>query len=93
MPAAAVVGDTTNHGGTIVGPGVPTVMIGGKPAAVMGDNHVCTLPPNTHQPTASAFPKGSSTVMIGGKAALRAGDTCICGASSAVGIPTVEIGG
>ncbi len=93
MPAAAVVGDTTNHGGTIVGPGISTVMIGGKPAAVMGDNHVCSLPPNSHQPTSSPFAKGSGTVMIGGKPALRAGDTCACGASSAVGIPTVMIGG
>ncbi len=37
MPAAACVGDTTSHGGTITGPGVATVMIGGKPAAVLGD--------------------------------------------------------
>lgn len=93
MPAAAVVGDTTNHGGTIVGPGVATVMIGGKPAAVVGDNHVCSLPPNSHQPTSSPFPKGSATVTIGGKPALRTGDTCACGASSAAGIPTVMIGG
>jgi uncharacterized Zn-binding protein involved in type VI secretion len=93
MPAAAVVGDTTNHGGTIVGPGVATVMIGGKPAAVVGDNHVCSLPPNSHQPTSSPHTKGSGTVMIGGKPALRVGDACACGASSAVGIPTVMIGG
>ncbi|HVD96931.1 MAG TPA: PAAR domain-containing protein [Cytophagaceae bacterium] len=93
MPAAAVVGDTTNHGGTIVGPGVATVMIGGKPAAVAGDNHVCSLPPNSHQPTSSPFPKGSGTVMIGGKPAVRVGDSCACGASSAVGIVTVMIGG
>ncbi|MCA1760070.1 MAG: PAAR domain-containing protein, partial [Bacteroidales bacterium] len=51
MPPAARVTDTTTHGGVIVGPGEPTILIGGMPAAVMGDNHVCALPPNVHQPT------------------------------------------
>lgn len=92
MPAAARVGDTTNHGGTVTGPGVATVMIGGMPAAVMGDMHVCVLPPNVHQPTSSPFVLGSVTVLIGGKPALRAGDVCGCGASVAVGCPTVLIG-
>lgn len=92
MPAAARVGDVTNHGGTIVGPGEATVLIGGMPAAVAGDNHVCSLPPNVHQPTSSPFPMGSTTVLIGGKPALRVGDSCICGASAAVGAPTVTIG-
>lgn len=92
MPAAACVGDLSNHGGTITGPGVSTVLVGGKPAAVAGDMHACTLPPNSHQPTVSPFPLGSSTVMIGGRPALRVGDTCLCGASAAVGSPTVLIG-
>lgn len=91
MPAAARVGDTSNHGGTITGPGVNTVLLGGKPAAVAGDMHICSLPPNGHQPTASAFPMGSSTVMIGGRPALRTTDVCICGAMAAVGEPTVII--
>jgi len=92
MPAAARVTDTTNHGGIIVGPGVSTVMIGGMPAAVAGDTHICSLPPTGHQPTSSPFSAGSTTVMIGGKQALRVGDTCGCGASAAVGCPTVIIG-
>lgn len=92
MPAAACVGDLSNHGGTITGPGVSTVLVGGKPAAVAGDMHACALPPNSHQPTVSPFPLGSSTVMIGGRPALRVGDTCLCGASAAVGSPTVMIG-
>lgn len=92
MPAAARVTDTTNHGGIIVGPGISTVLIGGMPAAVAGDTHVCSLPPNGHQPTSSTFSMGSTTVNIGGKGALRAGDTCACGASAAVGCPTVIIG-
>jgi uncharacterized Zn-binding protein involved in type VI secretion len=92
MPAAARVADTTTHGGTIVGPGVATVLIGGMPAAVATDQHVCSLPPNAHQPTASPFPSGSGTVMIGGMPALRTSDTCLCGAGAAVGEPTVLIG-
>jgi uncharacterized Zn-binding protein involved in type VI secretion len=92
MAAAARVGDTTNHGGTIIGPGAPTVMIGGMPAAVAGDSHVCPLPPNSHQPTVSVFPAGSATVLIAGMPALRTTDACICGAMAAVGEPTVLIG-
>lgn len=91
MPSAARVGDTTNHGGTIVGPGVSNVLIGGQPAAVVGDTHVCSLPPNGHQPTASVFPSGSTTVTISGRPALRTTDACICGAMAAVGAPTVTI--
>ena len=92
MPAAVRVTDTTNHGGTVIGPGVATVLIGGMPASVLGDNHICSLPPNAHQPTASPFIQGSSTVMIGGIPAVRVGDTCVCGASAVVGEPTVIIG-
>jgi uncharacterized Zn-binding protein involved in type VI secretion len=91
MSAAARVGDTTNHGGTIVGPGVATVLIGGQPATVVGDLHVCSLPPTGHQPTVSPFPSGSSSVMVAGRPAIRTTDTCICGAMAAVGEPTVII--
>lgn len=93
MPAAAKVADTTTHGGTIIGPGEATVLIGGMPAAVAGDMHVCVIPPPTagpHPPT--PFSAGSTTVLIGGKPAIRTGDTCGCGATSAIGEPTVLIG-
>lgn len=92
MPAAARILDVTTHGGTIVGPGVPNVLIAGMPAAVALDNHVCPIPPPAHAPTTSPFPIGSMTVFIGGKQALRVGDTCLCGAGAAVGAPTVQIG-
>lgn len=92
MPAAARFGDVTTHGGTIVGPGVPTVLIGGAFAAVVGDTHVCVIPPPSHVPTVSAFPLGSTTVLIGGVPALRVGDVCLCGASAAIGASTVIIG-
>jgi uncharacterized Zn-binding protein involved in type VI secretion len=93
MSAAARIGDQTNHGGTITGPGAGNVLIGSKPAAVAGDIHICSLPPSGHQPTASAFPMGSATVFIAGKPAIRTTDICICGAMALIGEPTVMIGG
>lgn len=91
MASATRVGDPSTHGGAIVGPGVPTVLIGGLPAAVVGDMHVCPIPPPGHIP-ASPFPIGSATVTLGGRPALRVSDACGCGATAAVGIPTVQIG-
>lgn len=92
MAAAARVGDPTNHGGVVIGPGVPTVLIGGMPAAVMGDNQSCPMVTAGHPPT-SPFILGSTTVLIGGKPALRITDTSACGAMPLVGCPTVIIGG
>lgn len=92
MAAAVRVGDVTNHGGTVIGPGVSNVLIGGMPAAVAMDNHQCVIPPNTGHLTVSMFPMGSPTVMIGGKQALRVGDSCLCGASAVVGCVNVMIG-
>ena len=89
--AATRIGDITTHGGVVVGPGVPTVLIGGMPAATMGDVHTCPVSP-PHLPS-SPFIKGSATVFIGGKPALLTTDACACGAMAAVGCPTVIIGG
>jgi len=73
-------------GGPVTGPGVPTVLIGGLPAAVMGDLCTCVGPPDT-------IILGSTTVLIGGKPAARLGDTTAHGGSIVVGTPTVLIGG
>ncbi|WP_367391965.1 PAAR domain-containing protein [Lewinella sp. LCG006] len=73
-------------GGPIVGPGIPTVLINGMPAAVLGDMCTCVGPPDS-------IVKGSATVMIGGKPAARMGDSTAHGGSIVVGIPTVMIGG
>ena len=89
MFPAARVGDITNHGGTVTGPGEATVLIEGMPAAVQADMHTCALPPQGHQPTASPFPVGSTKVLIGGKAALRVNDACGCGAMIAMGATSV----
>ena len=70
----------------MIGPGVPTVLIGNMPAAVLGDNVTCVGPPAT-------IIKGSATVMIGGKPAARMGDSTAHGGTLVLGFPTVLIGG
>jgi uncharacterized Zn-binding protein involved in type VI secretion len=73
-------------GGPISGPCAPTVLIGGLPAAMLGDLCVCVGPPD-------AIIKGSATVMITGKPAARIGDNCAHGGTIVAGMPTVIIGG
>jgi uncharacterized Zn-binding protein involved in type VI secretion len=73
-------------GGPIVGPGAVTVLIGGLPAAVMGDSCVCVGPPDM-------IIMGSTTVMLCGQPAARMGDTTVHGGSIIIGCPTVIIGG
>lgn len=93
MPPAARVTDASAHPGMITGPGVPNVLIGGLPAAVLGDLHTCAMPPlaGPHPPT--PLVKGSVTVLIGGRPAVRLGDMSGCGAPVVMGHPTVLIGG
>ena len=93
MPFAARVGDPTGHPGVIAGPGVAMVLIGGMPAAMMGDNHICSFPPPAGPHPPSPIAKGSATVLIGGRMAARLGDMSGCGAPIIFGFPLVEIGG
>jgi uncharacterized Zn-binding protein involved in type VI secretion len=69
------------------------VLIGGLPAAVVGDLHTCSFPPpaGPHPPTPIVL--GSFTVLIGGRPAARMGDLAGCGAPIVFGLPTVMIGG
>lgn len=67
----------------IIPPGAPTVLIGGLPAACVGDG--CG---------ADVIAMGSATVMIGGKPAARIADsTAGGGVILPPGEPTVLIGG
>ncbi len=92
MPPAARILDPTGHPGVIAGPGVPTVLITGLPAAVLGDAHACAFPGlPSHPPNVIA--SGSLTVLIGGRPAARVGDMTACGAPIVFGAPTVLIGG
>ena len=81
-----VTGTVPHVGGPVLPPGAPTVMIGGQPAATVGDMCTCTGPPDT-------IAVGSATVMIGGKPAARMGDTTSHGGTIVLGCPTVMIGG
>ena len=99
MPPAARVGDVTAHGGAIVGPGAPNVLIGGQPAALVGDMHTCpqvdpaTLVPHVGGPI---LPPGMPTVLISGRPAAVLGGMCTCVGppdSIALGAMNVLIGG
>ncbi|MER5890678.1 PAAR domain-containing protein [Streptomyces sp. NPDC001941] len=104
MPAAARTGDQTTHGGAITTPPpgaaakVDTVLIGGRPAAVVGSLHVCVIPPhaalgpgNVVMPNPAALTKGA--VLIGGLPAARMNDQTTCGAKIVLGAMNVQIGG
>ncbi|MFN8499770.1 MAG: PAAR domain-containing protein [Anaerolineae bacterium] len=95
---AARVSDLAGHGGSITGPGCPTVLIGGLPAARVGDLIVC---PATSGPVPHVggpiLPPGSPTVLIGGQPAARVGDMTQCAAGppgpiAGPGCTTVLIG-
>ncbi|WP_128548712.1 PAAR domain-containing protein [Larkinella soli] len=73
-------------GGPILPPGVPTVLIGGMPAATMGNLCTCVGPPDS-------IVLGSTTVLIMGQPAARMGDQTAHGGAITVGCPTVLIGG
>lgn len=81
-----VTGVVPHVGGPILPPGAPTVLIGGMPAARMGDMCTCTGPPDS-------IILGSATVLIGGQPAARMGDMTAHGGSIIAGCPTVLIGG
>ena len=92
---AARLGDPTAHGGAITS-GNPTVLIGGQPAATVGDLHVCPMcSPGPH--VGGPVMVGAPTVLIGGRPAARMGDPCTCAAPAPdvilAGCPTVLIGG
>ena len=92
---AARLGDSCAHGGVIV-VGLPTVLIGGQPAARLGDMHVCPMVPVLVPHVGGPVALGSATVLIGGQPAARVGDMATCVGppdTIAAGCPTVLIGG
>ena len=66
-------------------PGGVTVLIGGMPAARMGDMATCVGPPANSV-------KGSATVLISNMPAARLGDLTAHGGSIVAGCPMVLIG-
>ena len=77
-------GPKPHVGGPILPPGNPRVLIGGMPAARVGDMCTCAGPPD-------AIVAGSAKVMIGGMPAARMGDSTAHGGVITVGAPTVMI--
>jgi uncharacterized Zn-binding protein involved in type VI secretion len=80
-----VTGIVPHVGGPVIPPGCPTVLIGGMPAARVGDKLVCTGPPDS-------IVAGSATVLIGGAHAARLGDSTAHGGKIILGCFTVLIG-
>ena len=76
---------TPHGGGPILPPGAPNVLIGGLPAARMGDMATCVGPPDT-------IVKGSFTVPIANNPASRMTDTTLHGGVIIGGYLTVLIG-
>lgn len=73
-------------GGPILPACCPTVLIGGLPAARVGDIALCVGPPDV-------IVQGSMSVLIGGQPAARIGDLTAHGGTIVAGCPTVLIGG
>jgi len=77
FPAARLT-DMTMHGGVVTPPGLPLVLIGGMPAARMGDMHACpfvtVLVPHATGPVVL----GSFNVLVGGQPQARMTDMCVC---------------
>jgi uncharacterized Zn-binding protein involved in type VI secretion len=78
-------GPVPHVGGPILPPGAPTVLIGGMPAARVGDMCTCTGPPDV-------IVMGSTKVLIGNMPAARMGDQTLHGGAIVLGCFTVLIG-
>lgn len=81
-----VTGNVPHVGGPVMPGSNTTVLIGGQPAAVVGDKCTCTGPPDS-------IVQGSGTVLIAGKQAARMGDATAHGGKIVAGLTTVLIGG
>ena len=80
-----VTGNVPHGGGPILPPGEATVLIGGLPAAKVGDMLTCSGPPDS-------IVAGSGSVFIGGLPAARQGDSTAHGGIIVAGDATVLIG-
>jgi uncharacterized Zn-binding protein involved in type VI secretion len=81
-----VTGVVPHVGGPILPPGAVTVLIGGLPAARMGDQATCTGPPDV-------IVLGSLKVLIANQPAARMGDQTAHGGVITLGCVTVLIDG
>lgn len=94
MPPAARVGDmhvcpmvnvlVPHVGGPVLPPGAPTVLLGGMPAARVGDLAVCVGPPDV-------IVLGSFTTMFQGMPAAYMGSLTAHGGALVMGFPLVMV--
>lgn len=75
MPGVSRVG-VDSAGGTITGPGVPSVIVNGSPVSIIGDS-VAGHGSGPHG--GPVMVAGSGTVIAGGIGVVRAGDAASCG--------------
>ncbi|MBI1291826.1 PAAR domain-containing protein [bacterium] len=88
MPAVAVDGSPTDHGGVITAITTRT-RVNGELVVTVGALHACPIPGHgTNQVI-----EGSSTVLAEGMPVSRVGDACGCGATIVAGSPNVAAGG
>lgn len=78
-------GTVPHVGGPVIGPGIPTVLAGNKPVAVMGDMCTCVGPPDI-------IVQGCATVLAGGKPVATVGDMTAHGGVITQGDPTIFVG-
>lgn len=79
-PAARIT-DNPMHGPPIMGAGCPTVLIGGKPAWRVGDQHTCPVPnapppagPGSPHGPGVTSPPGAVTILVKGQPAAHMTD-------------------
>jgi uncharacterized Zn-binding protein involved in type VI secretion len=82
---ALVTGIIPHVGGPVLGPGAPIVLIGGLPAARVGDMLTCVGPPDI-------IATGAFTVLIGGMPAAQMGSVTSHGGAITLGCFTVLVG-
>jgi len=80
-----VTGVVPHVGGPILPPCAVTVLIGGLPAARVGDMATCVGPPDV-------IALGSFTVLTCGQPQARMGDLTAHGGTIVLGLPTVLVG-
>ena len=80
-----VTGLVPHVGGPITGPCCPTVLVGGLPAARVGDIATCAGGPDV-------IVAGAFTVLVGKQPAARILDATVHGGQIVTGMPTVLVG-
>mgnify|MGYP006269340739 CR=1 FL=1 len=83
MPSVARLGDTSDHGGSIISSASKTIVEGILVARV-GDMHSCPIPGHG----VTAITSGSSTFICEGAATAVVGSVCGCGATINSGAST-----